>query len=79
MRKEVMKEGGNHIATNFHPQVPFWAIPKITSTYTSGGIRYYRDDAGRSHVADTFDQVWGKRSSTAILPAGKKQFQRTFR
>ena len=79
MRKEVLKEGGNHVATNFHAQVPFRGIPKIISVYTSGGVRYYKDAAGKVHVADIFDRVWGKRSSAAILPAGKKQFQRTFR
>lgn len=76
MHKESIMVLGKRVAINFHPDVPSRVCPTILQEETRGGVRFYVDTIGGRHVADIFDQVWGKRDSKAILPKTKAQFQR---
>jgi len=80
MRKEMVDYPiGRGKETVFHPSVKAYIKPSIVATFTQAGIRMYKDDAGREHVADTFDRVWGKTNPAAILPNAKRAYQRYFR
>lgn len=70
---------GKGRAIVFHPTVKTIVRPTVVKAFSKGGVNYYRDSAGKDHVAEIFDQTWGKRDPGAILPARKGEFQRTFR
>lgn len=76
MRKEMLKSGGNHVATMYRPQVPYQVEPKVSEEYSIDGVRHYKDSAGGVYNAETFDRIWGKRNSAAMLPKAKRTFQR---
>jgi hypothetical protein len=80
MRKELVNYPiGRGKETVYHPNVKANVQPKVIKTFTRDGVRFYTDDAGKDHVADTYDKVWGKRETSAILPQAKRAYQRTFR
>lgn len=76
MYKEKIIEHGQTTVTNWHANVPYLVAPVIDKEVTLGGVRHYKDKAGKVHNAETFDRVWGKRDSKRILPPKKREFQR---
>jgi hypothetical protein len=79
MHKEMLRSGANHVAVVFHPNRRLHIALTIDKEYTKDGIRFYKDTAGKDHVADTYDQIFGKRDTKKIVPRPKQSFQRTFK
>lgn len=76
MRKEIIYDAGRRVTTVFHAAIPVTVCPKIVDEEICDGVRMYVDTIGGRYIAETFDRVWGKRDSKAILPNVKRQFQR---
>ena len=79
MYKEKIQTMGRTVVTEFKAQVRTHIAPKIVMSFNRDGILYYKDDQGKEHIADTYDRIFGKRDSSAILPKGKAAYQRTFK
>lgn len=75
----MLKTGGKTVATIYHVNKPVHVAPTIVDVKTVGGTRFYVDSAGKSHVADMYDAVFGKRDAKAINPKPKFAYQRTFK
>jgi len=76
MREETLYQNGRKVATIYHPAIPVIVCPKIVDSEERDGQLLYIDSVGGRHVAEIFDQKWGKRESGKILPKQKSQFQR---
>ena len=68
MRKEMVRTGNGlrDTALTFIPHRVATFAPKIVKTVTRDGIRFYKDDKGKLHMADVYDRVFGKRNPGAI-------------
>jgi hypothetical protein len=79
MRKEFIDHGGPGKETAFRAEKKFVRAPKVVGTFTQGGVLFYKDDIGGVHDAATYDRVFGKRDSSAILPKRKSEYQKIFK
>lgn len=74
MLKEILPQHGN--MTIFRAEKRAHMAPRIASEFTMSGVRYYKDDLGGVHDADTYDRVFGKKTPPVVMAAKKSKFSR---
>jgi hypothetical protein len=78
MHKDIIYTGSSKV-TAYRADRQIHVAPKIVKEITEDGVRFYKDDRGRLHVAETYDRIFGSRNSAAIVVKPKFQYQRTFK